>query len=417
VSEERAQRKLAAILSADAVGYSRLMAADEVGTVRMLSKCRGVLSEVIGRFGGRIVDAPGDNVLAEFPSVVHAVEAALEIQRGLDRCSEPLPEDRRMPFRLGVHLGDVVVEGDTIYGDGVNVAARLEGLAEPGGVCISGSVYEQLQGKLSLGYEDLGEQPVKNLRPVRVYRVLSQAGEPLAKPRASPVQRRFPGGFHAGWAALVLFALLAVGWWLASRPHSTAAEIRALAVLPLEDLSGDPEQEFFVAGMTEALIADLAKIASLSVVSRTSVMRYAGARKALPEIAEELGVDAIVEGSVLRAGDDVRITAQLIDARTDRHLWSESYQRHLSDVLTLQSEVARAIAGEVRLTLAPGQAGRLEEPGRVEPAAYVAYLRGVHFLQKQGASNHRRAVGYFERAVEIDPAYALAWARLADAYT
>jgi TolB-like protein len=314
-------------------------------------------------------------------------------------------------------MGDVSLEGDRLYGDGVNIAARLEGLAEAGGICISAEVQRQVHHKLQLGYDDLGEQGVKNIPdPVRVFRVRL---EQQAAPSETPRRPKRHAVLAAGLLVLLGFAALA-GWRMfAGRPGEPTAAIsspiRSIAVLPLENLSGDPEQEYFADGMTEALIGDLAKIGSLSVISRTSVMQYKGQRKPLPEIAQELKVDGVVEGTVMRAGDRVRITAQLIDARNDTHLWSDRYDRELSDVLALQSDVARAVAEQVRLELTPQEQAALTASRSVDRRAYDAYLRG---LQLRGNPMLVRlwgpqAIDQFERAVELDSEFAEAYAALA----
>ncbi len=418
MTRDSVERRLAAILAADAVGYSRLMAQDEVATVATLNAHRNTMGELVRRHGGRVVDVAGDNLLAEFPSALEAVACAVAIQRELRSANAGVPRERRLQFRIGIHLGDVMVEGPRIYGDGINIAARLEGLSEPGGVCVSGSVHDQVQSKLDVGYEDLGPQSIKNIpRPVRVYRLRTPGV--VAEARIGAPQRRR--------LVLVVGALVAVAgsvaWWqlgapvTAPAPGASPQRIRSVAVLPLENLSGNPEQEYFTDGMTEALISDLAKIGSLRVISRTSAMQYRGVRKSLPEIARELNVDAVVEGSVLRAGDVVRITAQLIDARSDMHLWSESYQRELRDIVTLQGDVARTIARAIELTLSPREQALLAHDRPVEPSAYEAYLKGRYFLEKPTRADHARAIVYFEQSVREDPDYAPAWAGLADAYT
>jgi TolB-like protein/class 3 adenylate cyclase/Tfp pilus assembly protein PilF len=407
------ERKLAAILSADVVGYSRLMAEDEASTIRTLTTYRQEITALVGHHRGRVVDAPGDNVLAEFPTALDAVGCAVEIQRVLRARNVGLREERRMAYRIGVHLGDITVEGDRIYGEGVNIAARLEGLAKPGGICISATVHEQVRNKLEIAYHDLGDQKVKNIsEQVRVYQVDVEQGRTPASPR--PGIRRW---VLAGVAAVLVAGAVTVGWKVfeaGPRMVGSPGKIRSLAVLPLDNLSGDPGQAYFADGMTEALIADLARVPGLRVISRTSSMAYRNSGKTLPDIARELNVDAVVEGSVLRVGDRVRITTQLISADSDDHLWSDSYERGLEDVLALQSEVAKAIAGEIELKLAPAQARGGERP--VDPEAFEAYLKGRHHWNKRTGADVRKSIEYFETAIEIDPAWALAHSGLAQAY-
>ncbi len=408
--------KLAAVLSADVVGYSRLMAEDRERTIRTLADYREQVELLVRQHRGRVVDLRGDDFLAEFPTGLDAVRSAVEIQRVLASRNADLPDDRKMQFRIGIHLGDIRIEGEQIFGDGVNIAARLEGLAAPGGICISSTVHEQVENRLDLTFDDLGQQSVKNIpKPVRVYSVKLGAA---TAPAAAHSSSRAP--LLAGGVAVAI--LLAIGgWWLFAgrgpEPGEVASgEIRSLAVLPLENLSGDPEQEYFADGMTEALITSLAKVEALRVISRTSVMQYKRARKPLPEIARELGVDAVVEGSVLRAGNRVRITAQLISAATDEHLWTESYDRDLGDTLALQSEVARAIASAVRVELTPRDERRLARARPVHPGAHEAVLQGRYLLARPSPENSQRARAAFERATELDPSYAPAYAGLANVY-
>jgi len=406
------ERRLAAIMFTDIVGYTALMGRDEAAGRRVRERHEAVVRPLVDRYHGEWVEERGDESLSTFVSALDAVNCALAIQ-------SELAGDAELSLRIGIHLGDVTVEGGRVFGDGVNVASRIRALSEPRGICLSEPVHDSVKNQPGLGFHAMGQRELKNVeKPMAIYRVDSTA--PVATPASARLGR--PSSRAALWTVAVVAPLLliaAVAWWL-NRPSAEDAAlppIRSIAVLPLENLSGDPEQEYFTAGMTEALISDLAKIASLGVVSRTSVMQYAGARKPLSEIALELGVDAVVEGSVLRAGRGVRVSVQLIDARRDRHLWSRSYERELRDILRLQSEVARAVAREVQLKLAPTDQARLTSTRPVNPEAYEAYLKGQYLLGKQGASNHRRAIQLLEQAVEADPDSAPAWAALAIGYT
>ncbi len=412
MSAHRVDRRLAAILSADVVGYSRLMAEDERETLRALKACQEVTASLVRQHRGRVVDSPGDNLLAEFPSALDAVEAAVEIQHEIAARNLSVPAQRRMEYRIGVHLGDVMVDGDRIYGDGVNIAARLQALAEPGGICVSGAVHEQVGKKLAVSYRDLGAQSLKNIpEPVRAYSIRTDGL--VAPPKVPP---RVTRSLLAVASVLVLAAAIFAAWRLLPLGASPGP-IRSLAVLPLENLSGDPEQEYFADGMTETLIGDLGKIGSLKVISRTSVMQYKGARKPLREIAAELGVDALLEGTVMREGERVRVTAQLIDGRTDHHLWAERYDRDLRGILELQSDVARSVAREVELELSPGEAARLANRPPVDPAAHDALLKGIyHFGRTITPESMKSALASFERAIELAPAYAPAHAWLAFAW-
>jgi adenylate cyclase len=379
------ERKLTAILCADVYGYSRLMGGDEEATLVTLTAHRKIIDSLIEQHHGRFVNSAGDSVLAEFASVVEAVNCAVDIQTALKAENARLPPERRMEFRIGVNLGDVMVEGDQIYGDGINVAARLESLADPGGVCISGTVHEQVRDKLALGYEDRGEQTVKNIaRPVRVWWVRNKPGtrfKDLGERRLKNVSRPIhvyqpvasdlmaqpeklgghgrPNAVIAGAGAVILAGLALVFVRLRStaavpHPAQSAAmrTINSIAVLPLDNYSGDPNQEYFSDGLTDELTTDLATISALRVISRGSVMQYKGARRPpTPKIAKALNVDAVVEGSVMRVGDKVRITVQLIDASDDKNLWAKSFERDSHDVLALQDELASTIAREINVQL------------------------------------------------------------------
>jgi TolB-like protein/class 3 adenylate cyclase len=409
VASEGTEHRLAAVLMADVVGYSRLMAEDQDATVRTVTAYREEVELLVRQHRGQLVDFTGDNFLAEFASALYAVRCAVEIQSVLRARNAPLAADRRVEFRMGVHLADVQVEGERRFGTGVNVAARLEALAEPGGLCISAPVLEHVRGNLDLEFDDLGTKSVKNIPdPVRVYRVKLEA----APPKAAPGSLR---RMALAVGAVVLVGAVAVTAWRLFEGSSVgpiSAPIRSIAVLPLENLSGDPEQEYFADGMTEALIGDLAKIGSLRVISRTSVMQYKRAPKPLREIAKELDVDGIIEGTVMRDGDRVRITAQLIDGRSDSHLWSDSYDRELLDILALHREVARAVAEQVRVELDPEEQASLTAHRPVDPRAYDAYVRGLE-LGVSGGGTMLEAVAAFERAVELDPSFAQAYAWLA----
>jgi adenylate cyclase len=418
------ERKLTAILCADVYGYSRLMGEDEEATLRTLSAYRKITDSLIERHHGRFVNSAGDSVLAEFASVVEAVTCAVSIQTALRAENAELPLERRMQFRIGVNLGDVMVEGEQIYGDGVNVAARLESLAEPGGICISDVVHGQIRTKLALRYQDLGEQHVKNIAdPVRVLRVLMDG----AIPAANPAERIAGMKGHMLLAAISVLLLAAISYgvvkWkslvptISEEPAAKTRVIRSLAVLPLDNFSGDPNQEYFADGMTDELTTELASISALRIISRSSVMQFKGARRpSAPEIAKALNVDAVVEGSVLRAGDRVRITAQLIDAPADKHLWAKSFERTSRDVLALQDELAAAIAHEINVQLTPQEQARFATVRRVNPEAHEAYLKGRYFLSSPSDENIKKALGQFEHAIKVDPNFALAFAGLSDAY-
>jgi len=371
MSEEPVKRKLSAILSADVKGYSRLMGEDEVATIRTLEDYRQVVSGLIKKHRGRVVDSPGDNVLAEFASVVDAVQSAVEIQKELKERNAGLPENRKMQFRIGINLGDVVEEGERIYGDGVNVAARIEGLAEGGGICISGTAFDQVKNKLKLGYEYLGDHTVKNIaEPVRVYKVLMEpehAGKVIGETRPQPKQWR--------WAAIGAVAILIIVsgvfaiWNFYLRPDVEPASLEKLAfplpekpsiaVLPFTNMSEDPKQEYFSDGITEEIITALSKTPKMLVIGRNSTFSYKGKPVKVHQVAEELGVQYVLEGSVRKAGDKIRITAQLIDALTGHHLWAERYDKDLKDIFALQDEITRKIFTALQVKLTEGEHARL----------------------------------------------------------
>ena len=377
MTAEKFKRKLTAILSADVKGYSRLMGADEEATLRTLQEYKEVMASSIQHHRGRIVGTAGDSVLAEFASVVDAVQCAVEIQQVL-RAKNALPaEDRRMDFRIGINLGDVIEEGDTIYGDGVNIAARMEGMAEAGGICISESAYQQIKNKLPLRYDYLGEHEVKNItEPVRVYR--AQVEPEAASSKLS--REKKPAGKRLSKSALAIIAMVVIAGAVALyqfvlRPSPPKTEIASkdkmafplpdvpsIAVLPFVNMSEDPKQEFLCDGMTEAIITALSQVPRLFVIARNSTFTYKGKPVKVKQVSEELGVRYVLEGSVQRSGDRVRITAQLIDALSGHHLWAERYDRDVKDIFALQDEITLKVltATQVKLTLG-GQVGRPEK--------------------------------------------------------
>jgi TolB-like protein/class 3 adenylate cyclase/tetratricopeptide (TPR) repeat protein len=421
------KRKLTAILSADAVGYSRLMGEDEEATVRTITAYREVVATVVEKHRGRVVDSPGDNILAEFASAVDAVRGAVEIQEELKARNAELPDNRRMAFRIGVNLGDVIHEEDRIYGDGVNIAARVEGLADGGGICISGTVYEHIKNKLALGYQYLGEHSVKNIpEPVRAYRVLMDPqtiGKVIGEKRVVP---RRGQRVALAMAIVLILALGVVIYWRTASPPVEVASVEkmafplpdkpSIAVLPFDNMSDDPKQEYFSDGITEDLITDLSKISGLFVIARNSTFTYKGKPVKVQQVAEELGVRYILEGSVRKEREKVRINAQLVDATTGHHLWAERFDGTFGDIFALQDRFTRKIvtALAIRLTADEEKKLTLRYTGNVE--AYDAYLKGREYLFESGAEALDQAVGYFEKAVELDPDYSPAHAGLASTY-
>jgi adenylate cyclase len=425
MTEERVKRKISAILSADVAGYSRLMGEDEVSTVRTLEAYRKVMSDLIEEFRGRVVDSPGDNLLSEFSSVVDAVQCAVEIHEVIRAKNEELPEDRRMLFRIGVNLGDVIEEGDRIYGDGVNIAARLEGLAEAGGICISGSAHEQIENKLALGYEYLGEHTVKNIsKPVKVYRV--PMGPKVATPKEGDEKKtklkkwRWTALGAAG-AIIVIIGVLAIWNFFLRGPSIEPAPTepeqaplvtdideapKTIAVLPFDNLSPDPEQGYFVDGLSEELIDKLTKIPDLNVTSKTSSFAFKETKKPIKEIAKILEIEYVLEGSVRKVGNDLRIIAQLIHVADDRHLWSATYDRELKDIFEIQEDIAKNIANRLKLTLES-----LKLLGGTENIeAYDLYLKAKGKRDEVNISGYKSALHLIDEAIKMDPEFAVAWA-------
>jgi adenylate cyclase len=373
---ESTDHRLVAVLSADAVGYSRLMGADEAATVRMLDTCRRRIENLIETFRGRLVDAPGDNFLAEFPSAVGSVRCAIEIQRALAAENERLAPDRRMPFRIGIHLGDVMVDGSKIYGDGVNIAARLEGLAEPGAICVSDVVYQQIRRRLNLVATDLGERRLKNIEvPVRAYQLGSESlssDVPLAR-AAAPVVLSPP-----------------------DRP--------SLAVLPFYNMSGDRSQDYFSDGLTMDILERLVKLPGLFLISQASAYTYKGVAAKPRQVAQELGVRHVLEGAVRREQQRVRITAQLIEGASGRLVWAERYDRDLEDVFAVQDEITDEVVTALDVALVRGEEARITRQHLRDPEAVLQLYRGRERLDRFTRADMAEARRLFEEVVRLAPA-------------
>jgi len=474
MTTQEVKRKLAAILSADVKGYSRLMGEDEKGTVRTLNAYKEVIAGLIQNYHGRVVDAPGDNLLAEFASVVDAVECSVEIQKELKTRNAELPENRRMEFRIGVNLGDVIEDGEQILGDGVNIAARLESLSEAGGICISGTAFDQVKNKLNLGYKYLGEQTVKNiLEPVRVYRVLMEpeaAGKVIGEKKTKP--RTWQRAVIGLVVALVLVIAAIVIWKFytpsAPQPEVTSkekvvapqsekasavvppsAEVAtkekitppspekiskpvtpptpkfevaskekmafplpdrpSIAVLPFTNMSEDPKQEYFSDGMTEDIITALSKTPKLFVIARHSTFAYKGKPVKVQQVAEELGVQYVLEGSVRKSEDRVRITAQLIDALKGHHLWAERYDRTVKDIFTVQDEITKKIVTALQVKLTEGEQARVYTKGTDNLEAYLKIMEANWLLLQSTKEGVIKARQLLEEAISLDSNYALAY--------
>jgi adenylate cyclase len=361
------------------------MGDDEVATVDTLKQYLGIMSTLIGQYNGRVVDAPGDNLLAEFESAVDAVECAVKVQKELWDENADLPDSRKMQFRIGINLGDILWEDDTIYGNGVNITARIEGLADPGGICISRNVFDQVKAKLALEYEYMGAQAVKNIsEPVRVYRVKIEPDKNVPNMVKSRV--------------------------LPDKP--------SIAVLPFVNMSGDPEQEYFSDGITEDLITDLSRVSGLLVIARNSVFIYKGKAAKIEQVGRELGVRYVLEGSVRKVKDRVRITAQLVDASTSGHIWAERYDRDLEDIFALQDEVTQRIVSALTVKLTENEqvcrACKCQSSCNIE--AYDFYLRGLESLFRFTKEANFLARKMFEKSIELDPQYAPAYSRMGETY-
>ena len=477
MTTQEVKRKLTAILSADVKGYSRLMGEDEEWTVRTLSAHREIMRGLIQQHRGRIVDAPGDNVLAEFASVVDAVQCSVEIQQVLRAKNAVLPENRRMEFRIGINLGDVIEEGEQIYGDGVNIAARLEGLAEAGGICISESAYQQIENKLPLRYKYLGEHQVKNIaKPVRAYRAQIEpegATEKKAKPRQW--QR-----VALGLLVVVIVVVAAVVIWKLYTPSAPQPEMTlkekvvasppekvptvvppsievvpkekvtppppekvtkptpppapkmevaskekmafplpdkpSIAVLPFVNMSGDKEQEYFSDGLTEEIINALSRLPQVFVIARNSSFTYKGKAVEIKQVGREMGVQYVLEGSVRKEANRIRITAQLIDSTSGRHVFSERYDRELKDIFAMQDDIAIKILTALRVALKDGELARIQAKGVSNVEAYFKLLEAREFHERVNKESNDRARRLAEEALVLDPQSSAAYTALAYAH-
>jgi TolB-like protein/class 3 adenylate cyclase len=381
------ERRLAAILSADVTGYTALMGADEAGTLQRLTELRReFLEPLIDRHHGRIFKLMGDGLLVEFASVVDAVACALAWQDGVTEREAPAEENKRLRFRIGINLGDVIVEGGDIHGDGVNIAARLEGLAEPGGICLSDDAYRQARGKTQAVFENLGDQVLRNVaEPVRVYRI---AGEGAGANDAEPANEPLP---------------------LPDKP--------SIAVLPFDNLSGDPEQEYFADGMVEEIITALSHVRWLFVIARNSSFTYKGRAVDVKQVGRQLGVRYVLEGSVRKAGDRVRISGQLIDASTGAHLWADRFDGALEDVFDLQDQVTASVVGAIAPRLEQAEIERAKRKPSESLDAYDYYLRGLAAVHQWKKEANEEALSLFSRAIELDPNFASAYGMAARCYS
>ena len=422
------QRKLAAIMFTDMVGYSALSQRDEKLAQELLEEHRQLLREIFPRFNGTEIKTIGDAFLVEFGSALEAAQCAIEIQRALAKRNADIPSDRRIEVRIGIHIGDVVHRAGDVYGDGVNIASRIEQLANAGGICVSMDVERQIRNAVETRFEKLAPTELKNISvPMELFRIVlpwERTGTPVAKIQAQSkwTSRKFlPAAI-----AIVLLLIIGVGWWrtaqtrrnpaLPAAPSTAAVTEKSIAVLPFENLSRDPDNAYFADGIQDEILTRLSKITDLKVISRTSTQHYKSAPENLPEIARQLGVAHILEGSVQKAGNAVHINVQLIKAATDAHLWGESYDRELQNIFAVEGEVAKAIADQLRAKLTGQEEQVIAAKPTDNPEAYDAYLRGLAYTLKAGniAPNALGAQKYLREAVRLDAKFALAWALLSN---
>ena len=427
--EERLPRKLAAILHADIVGYSRLAGEDEDKTHRKLKESRDVISQTVSAYHGRIINYAGDAALAMFEAVVDAVSCAVAIQHDLATLNQDLSDERKVEYRIGVNLGDVIEDSGDIFGDGVNVAARLESLAAPGGICLSESVYTAVGNKLPFDYEFLGEEKLKNIaHPVRAYHARLKADAVI--PESTGVRRKRKQMQRAIVVAVVA-VLLAIGgmltWLEPWEPRKEPASIErmafplpdkpSIAVLPFINMSDDEKQEYFVDGMTEDLITDLSQLSGLFVISRNSTFIYKGKTAKVQQVSEDLGVRYVLEGSVRRIDDQVRVNVQLIDATTGGQLWAKRYDGQLDNIFALQDRITKKIFAALAVKLSIGEQEKLGRKETYNIEAYDAFLKGWEHYRRWTPDDFRKALPFFQRAIELDPQYGRAYAAIASIYT
>ena len=421
------QRKLAAIMFTDMVGYSALAQRNDKLALELLEEHRQLLREIFLRFNGTEIKTIGDAFLVEFNSALEAAQCAIEIQRALAKRNCDVPNDRRIELKIGIHIGDVVHRGGDVYGDGVNIASRIESLAGAGGICVSMDVERQIRNALEARFEKLAPTELKNISvPMDLFRIVlpwEQKSEITGQ--KSEISRRSVIPKNARSAliiALALLLLIGIGWWWTTLPRKTApaspsaSRITSLAVLPFKNYSNEPNQEYFADGMTDLLTTELGGIGALTVKSHQSALKFKGSVKSMPEIGQELHADAIVEGSVLRDGNQVTVNVQLIEAQTDRHLWAKKFDSDVTNIFKMRNEVVEDIAREIKATISPEQTSRLTNARAVNPAALQEYLLGRQAWFRQTEKGFDEALDHFNRAKEIDPNFALPWAGIADAY-
>jgi len=424
------KRKLAVILAADVVGYSRLMHADEEATVKTLSEYREIMNGFIVRHEGRVLDMVGDAALAEFGSAVEAVRCAIAIQEEITTRNVELPDDRKLRFRIGINVGDVLVKGDTLYGDGVNVAARLEALAEPGGICTSDNVFNQVKHKMSVSFEGMGPQEVKNIsEPVDAFRIVPGPVSVAASAEAAPKSSAATKWRISAIAMAAIVVVLVAVWQFYPRGSEKVAETASkarmalplpdkpsIALLPFTNMSGDPKQEYLADGITEAIITTLSQVPELFVIARTSSFAYKGKAMNVQQIARELGVRYILEGSFQRSGNRVRVTVQLIDAIKGNHLWSERYDREFKDIFTLEDDIALNVVSAMEVKLTEGEAARIRRRQTNNPEAYQLFLRGKEIFLRLTKMENVEARRLYEKVVSLDPKFAAGWTFLGWTY-